>query len=213
MAYMISLFFRGTRISYHLLLFFVLPIFFETDFILGLWLGSVPEYTTLFTRLVLVNSLLESFTYLMGTAIQATGEVKWYQIIIGGTLLLNVPISYLFLRAGYSPSVVFVVLLIISTVTLFLRLAILRAYLCFSLSGYLVQVLGRAALSTFVACLLPLFLKYGLTGVVIPPIAVIVCSGASTLFTAAYLGLSRSERLYLLNVIKRNYARIGGENL
>ena len=44
-----------------LMLALVTPIIFEADYILGLWLKSVPEYTVSFVRIILFFSLVESF--------------------------------------------------------------------------------------------------------------------------------------------------------
>lgn len=91
LSYTVTLLFRGARFSYYLFLFFAVPLLIETEVILKLWLKNVPEYAVIFTRLVIINSMFESFTYTMGTAIQATGKNKLYQFIVGGTILLNLP--------------------------------------------------------------------------------------------------------------------------
>ena len=100
MHYMEELIFRGAKFSYCLLLVFALPLLMETEFVLSVWLKNVPEYAVIFTRLMIVNSLLESFTYVMGTSIQATGKIRWYQIIVGCTILLNLPFAWLLLNGA-----------------------------------------------------------------------------------------------------------------
>ena len=79
---MLTLVFSSSRLSFFMLLFLGLPIFFEVNFVLSLWLKEVPEYTALFVRLVIINALLDSFNVPMTAATLATGRIKYYQIIV-----------------------------------------------------------------------------------------------------------------------------------
>lgn len=74
--YMNKLVCRGARFSYFLLLIFIVPIVCEGDYILYLWLKTVPEYTPLFLRLILLGSLMTLLGNTMLTAISATGKIK-----------------------------------------------------------------------------------------------------------------------------------------
>lgn len=60
---MMSLVFSSSRICYMLTLLFTLPLLLETPMVLKLWLGTVPDYTILFTRLVLVTIMIETISY------------------------------------------------------------------------------------------------------------------------------------------------------
>lgn len=48
-----SLVLQSSRLAFILMLALVTPIIFEADYILGLWLKSVPEYTVSFVRIIL----------------------------------------------------------------------------------------------------------------------------------------------------------------
>jgi hypothetical protein len=47
--------------------------------------------------------MIESISYPLMTAVNATGKIKLYQIITGGLLVLNLPLSYIILKLGYPP--------------------------------------------------------------------------------------------------------------
>ncbi|KMQ49689.1 hypothetical protein CHISP_3407 [Chitinispirillum alkaliphilum] len=57
----------------------------------------------LFTRLIIVIALIDSLSYPIMTAAQATGKIRNHQLVVGGVLLFNLPISYYFLSLGYPP--------------------------------------------------------------------------------------------------------------
>lgn len=50
-----KLMFRSARFSFYLLFFLSLPVLFETNFILTIWLKTVPENTVIFLRIMIVN--------------------------------------------------------------------------------------------------------------------------------------------------------------
>lgn len=94
----------------------------ETQFILGLWLGIVPEYVVLFTRLVLIESLIEVLGTAMTYGISASGKIARYQILNGTVNLLNLPLSYLLLKLGFGASTVFIVSILTSLIILFVTM-------------------------------------------------------------------------------------------
>ncbi|MDT3387872.1 MAG: oligosaccharide flippase family protein [Bacteroidota bacterium] len=126
MQYMLSLVFKGSRFSYYILWLISLPVIVKADYILSLWLVEVPEHAVHFLQLVIVFSLCESLSGPLKTSMYATGEVKYYQIVVGGLQLMNLPIAYFCLRYGLPPESVFVVSIILSLACLIARLQMLK---------------------------------------------------------------------------------------
>ena len=137
----LSLVFSSSKLTYYLLLFVAVPIMVYAAPILELWLDVVPEHTLLFTELVIAVALVDSLSNPLMTLAQATGNVKGYQAIVGTLLLLNLPISWIFLKLGYPAEVTMVVAIFIAVVSLFARLIILRKIADFPVANYIKQVL------------------------------------------------------------------------
>ncbi len=112
--YMMTLIFQGARLSFYMLLILSLPIIISTSYILTLWLNIVPEYTVIFVRLVLVFAMCESISNPLITAMLATGNIKNYQIVVGGLQLMNLQLSYVLLKLGFPAYFVLVVAIFIS---------------------------------------------------------------------------------------------------
>lgn len=127
--YMIKLVFTGARLSYYLMLLISLPLILSTPQIVHWWLGKVPDYTIVFCRLIIINTLINSISGTLMTGVQATGKIKLYQSVVGGLLLLIVPISYVFLKFGYPPQTTFYVYIALSITSLFARIAIISPIL------------------------------------------------------------------------------------
>ena len=103
---------QSTRFSFFLLLLLALPILLETDFILPIWLRgrNVPDQAVILTQLMVIDGLLNCFTSPLAASVQATGNIRNYQLVIGGTLLLILPLSYVGVTyLGLAPASVFII--------------------------------------------------------------------------------------------------------
>lgn len=79
-----------------------IPLFFEMDYILHLWLGQVPPYTVPFSRCILLIAFINVNNNLLYIPIQGNGEVKSYAIYSGTCAILTLPIIYIIFKHGYS---------------------------------------------------------------------------------------------------------------
>lgn len=200
---MLNLVRESSRFSFYLLLFLSLPVIFETQIILDLWLGkNVPTYAVSFIRLVLLVSMSESLSMPLQFANHATGNIKTYQLIVGGLQLLNFPIAWIGLRLGFSPNSVYVIALIISQFAFFARLVILRKKLGLRVRTFITKVYMNVLAVGFCAAIIPIVYAIWATRgneqtwsqVVFTIILCLACSAASTMF----IGLNANERRTLL---------------
>ena len=122
LPYMHKLILSSSKYGAYLFLIIAVPLLSNTSYVLSLWLGQVPAHTVAFTQLMLLtcmNSVLKMPT-LMG--IHATGDIKRFQIVEGSLLLTVVPIAYAFLKWRHiQPETVFIIYLLVETVTQFAR--------------------------------------------------------------------------------------------
>lgn len=101
--HMITLMAACSKYSFFLLYCIALPFFCNTDYILRLWLGTYPQYTITFCNIIMINILLSSLSQGFIPAIQATGKIKWFQIISSTMSLFTIPLACLFFWLGASP--------------------------------------------------------------------------------------------------------------
>ena len=202
---MLTLVFSSSRLSFFMLLFLGLPIFFEVNFVLSLWLKEVPEYTALFVRLVIINALLDSFNVPMTAATLATGRIKYYQIIVSFFLFLNLPISYVFLKLGCQPEITMVVSIVISFVLIFIRIFLLRRLIYFEYRNYFKEVLIPIFNTSVIAFLLPYFFKDVLLDNTDYPILMIVMVCSCSLLSIMLLGLKSDEKKGVIKLLMRKF--------
>lgn len=178
---MMSLVLRGSKLSFILLFLVALPLCLRVDYVLGLWLGDVPTYTAEFVALVMVVSIFDSMAIPLGKAIDATGNIKWFQIIVSIVMLLDIPVSYIILLFGVEPFIVMFGSIAVSLVGLFVRLYIIkRRFDMFSIFSYTKDVLLRclvAAGSSYLICsFLEQYILGGFVGLVLVCILSLIIS-------------------------------------
>ena len=119
---MLQLTSSATKFSIFIFMLLALPIFLELPLLLKLWLKNVPDYTVVFCRLILIYMLLEKMTFEITNAIRAVGDVKRFQLIETMIQISNIPLSYLFLKIGFQPTVIYIITIFITVSITFERL-------------------------------------------------------------------------------------------
>lgn len=205
--YMSKLVFRSSRLAFFLLFIMALPIINNREYILSLWLGEYPEYTSVFVLLILIDSLINILSGSIQTAINATGRIKYYQTIVGGILLANLPIAYLLLKFGASVYVPFVASILLSLVAMVVRLLVFKRQTGISYGKFYTNVLPRTIAVVILSCIITqccgfnnaITFSHLMLNVVITLIVV-----ATAIF---FVGLEKDERAWavakLNSIIKR----------
>ena len=196
------LMFRSARFSFFLLFFLTLPVLLETNWILAIWLKQVPEDTVIFTQIMICISLLYTNINPCVIANQATGKVKTYQIVTGGTLLMVLPLSYVVLKLGAPVYSVFLVNFAVETFALFLRMYMLRNLINLPLRQYLCNIHIPILLVVCTSVILPYFVRMQMEEGFIRFIVVGMSCVISVATSAFFLGFSKSEKTFFISKFK-----------
>lgn len=200
--YMHSLIFRSSRFTFFLLLCICLPVFMEADFLLGLWLKEVPEYTAVFLRIILCVTIIDAVANPLMISAQATGRVKVYQTVVGGILLSILPVSYIVLKFGGNPQSVFIVHLVICAIAFTVRLFIIRPMIGLQINKYFKDVIMRCLLAGGTAFIVPLLLENFFEDTACTSVLLCVMSIVSAGISSFCIGMTPSERTTLLHRLK-----------
>lgn len=97
LEYMSILIIKSMKYSFFMLWILALPICFQADTILQIWLGNTPPHTSFFVILLLMSAFQEALANPLNTATEAIGNIKKIKIITSVVTLLTLPISYILL--------------------------------------------------------------------------------------------------------------------
>lgn len=201
-----TLVFSISKYSYFLMLLMALPLMLNMDYVLRLWLKNPPEYSTSFSQLILIFCLIDSLTGPLWTAMQATGKIKQYMIVTSLCLLLNLPVTYLFLWMGYAPESLFIIQIIVNIITLFVRLCFQKKYLQIGIQDYLKSVVFPILLVSILVTPIPIVIG----GYFETFSKFVVTTMTSVLLTVVFVyigGLSKAEKLFVKAFIRNKIHR------
>ena len=197
-----------SKYSYFLMIIIAIPIINNVDFLLCLWLKNPPTHTNTFLKLILVYSLIDSLHGPLWCAMNATGKIKSYQIITSLVLLLNLPCSYIALSLFDYPELIIIVQIILSVITLLVRIYYAKIQCGISFSFYYINAFSAVLKVSILAFPLS-FLVYSFFS-----------SGFIKLFIGSilyefilfvviyYFGINESERKSILTILNRILQKI-----
>ena len=203
--YMQTLIFGGAKYSFFLMLLLCAPIILSTPQVLSWWLGTVPDYTIIFCRLVLVESLINSISGTLMAGVQATGKIKLYQGIVGGLLLLILPISYAFLQMGYPPETTLYVSISVGVLALVARLIIVSSILRFSKKLFIKRVIIPIVLISGIMISVGITLTEILDGSISRFLIANTIITFAIIFLIWFVGLNKMERNFVVKKISNSF--------
>lgn len=194
-----SLMFRSAKFSFFLLFFLTLPVLMETNFLLTIWLKNVPDNAVIFTKIMICIALIYTTANPCIIANQATGEVKKYQMVVGSTLLLILPISYLVLKLGAPAYSVFIVHFFIESIAQFARMYMLRKLINMPIGQYIKNVYIPIAFTVLFSIPLPIVMYNQMDGGWIRFILVGLSCAISVALSVFIIGLTKAERAFFID--------------
>jgi O-antigen/teichoic acid export membrane protein len=204
-GYMTNLVIRTSKFSFFLLFILTLPIILEIDYILKLWLKLVPDYTAIFTILILINALIDTVSGPLMAAMAATGKIKVYQLVVGGLSILILPVTYLFFKFGYPPESTFIVSINIAVVAFVFRLLFTKKQIPeFSIRQFIQEVLIRNIPVILLSVLIPWLIISNMHPGFTRLILVTLTSLSISIITIYSVGLKNNERLFIKNAMLKS---------
>lgn len=151
---------RSSKFSYFILLILTCPVILNLEYILHLWLGEFPQYTTEICVFILIASLIDCLSGPLWVTVFASGKIKYYQIVISIVILLNIVVAIICGKLHWEPQYVYAGMCFINTLSLIVRLYYAHKEAQLSVSFFLKKSLQPVALVTLVAGLPSVLLIY-----------------------------------------------------
>ncbi len=205
--YLMKLLYKGSRLSFYMLLLLSLPIIIETDCILSVWFKVVPEHTVNFVRLILVLAMCESISLPLITVMLATGKIRNYSIIVGGLNMMNFPFSYLLLYWGFEPESTILLAIVISQGCFIIRIVMLRKKTGLSARNFIREVYMNIIIVSVLSCIFPMLIYNVVGDRVLRIVLVVVGSFISTSTVIYYVGCTSNERAFVKSKIRKLFKK------
>ena len=204
----VRLTFLLTKAQGLMMVLIALPLFFEVDLLLGVWLKEVPYYSTVFTKWVIVLSVISTLRNTYGPLYMATGDVKTLQWSTGLIYIMNLPLSYIALKMGYEPVVTMQIAVVIEVITWGLSYWYMKWKFHFPLGRYVVEAIVPLFIIVAVTASLLLGVHFLMPDMGVWRFLLIGLIDVVFVLGLAYLVLlTKSERGFALNAIRSKIHR------
>lgn len=191
----------GTKTTFFIVTIFFIPIMTDADFILKLWLKSVPQYTYTFCFLLLFTNILQNLTLFIPQAINAVGKIKKYTLY---TTLINIsilPFSYIFFCLNKPPFYIYIIMAFTT-----IGKSILDLYFGQKLCGInSIKFIKEVILKLLLCVLLSFILSYLIKSCFTPSLfrfcTISIASITTYIFCFYFIALDNLEKEFLKNLI------------
>lgn len=145
-----------TKISFIMLYMMVLPVCYEINLILNIWLGdTVPEYTAIFSILILAITLVDILQTPITMIVYADGRIGAYNVWTSLLGLLVLPAAYFTLKCNANPILVYIISLGISLIIQIASMILMKKVVGFNLLPYIKDVILPLLMVTVMTCMIP----------------------------------------------------------
>jgi len=207
--YMNDLMIKGAKYATLLFWLISLTIFVEADYILGVWLVEVPDYSVIFLRLIIVYSIFQALSYTLYVGMLATGHIKRYQIVIGTITASSFVICFFFFKMNYGPEWSYISIIITAFINMFVRLKLLEEIVG-QFSGYI--FLKGAIIKSFLVIIISTSFVYLVKSILnisgfYSFIITLLLSILAVIFFSYLFALDRKEKKMILSRTNMIYRR------
>lgn len=197
-----SLVFKSSKMSFFLMLMIVTPLVVRMNSLLGLWLTEVPECTTIFAQLILIEYLIRSSYTPIAQICFASGKVRLYQFSIACLFITTFIVSYILFRNHFPVYSTFIVAVAIAIIGLFVRLIILHKLNGFPMLEYLKKVTAPMAVVMAISLVISFVVGRLLPATLLGTLASCLASLLIALCASWTIGLDTQERIFVTSRVK-----------
>jgi len=199
---MLYLSMMASKFSSFLMIIFTIPLYYEMNFVLKIWLNDVPEFTLIFSRLIILLSFIKMLTVGLQVAIQAYGDIKHYQMIVGTTILFTLPFSWIVLFMGYPVYTSLIVAIVIELIASIERIIIINKKTKMSISEYLKKVYLKVMVVSLPSILILFFIDSFMSEGFLRLTVTITSTFIISITMIFYFGISMNDRFRLTKYVK-----------
>lgn len=189
------------KASIYLILLIVVPLSLEMDFVLNLWLKDVPKGATLICQLTLISALVRTLFGGLDKLIQASGKIRWFQVVGSFIEISCLPISFVLFKLGLPAYVVIVVYILMTVVNALVGYVMMRKILNFDVMSYAKHVLFPATWVIMVLLLFSYFYYLLILESYIWHMAGLLTCFIVTLLIVFLVGLNKCEKQHVLQIL------------
>lgn len=196
-----------SKFSFLLLALVGIPVLFEMQTLLELWLGEVPPNTMLFGCTFLSMQIIDMLTTGLGLANRAIGNIGKYTLYTYTPKLLILPFGWVLLNNGISLLAICVMMVVIETICMIIRIPLLRKEKGFCSRSFVYDVIFKSLPPSIISVITCFVICHFLHN---PYRLFVTFSVSGFLFgiVAFYVSLVENERKKVLSIVNNIFIKL-----
>lgn len=202
-----NLIYSVCKMSFYLIFTLSLPFAINVHFIMDFWLEDVPNHTESFFVLLLIYAYLDVLVYPLDVAAQATGKLKLYSLLVSISVLSSLVLSYAAFTFNAMPESIYIIAIVMSFVTLYIRLLCLKKIIGISVAKFVKEILLKSIEVAVLSIIIPLLIHYYASDTLYMVVINFVFSFISTITVVYFIGLTSIEKAlmsFMISSIRKN---------
>lgn len=205
MSSCMRLHYKSSKFGFYLYMVMAMPLISIIDPLLSIWLVEVPAYASLFSVLSIIYIQITTMGGTLQNIVQAVGNVKFFQLSNGVLKLFPIAIVYFLFKIGSPVESYLYVLIIISIISIFIQIIAVKKTLPeYSIKKFITIVIMPEIIAFIIPCIVSLSIYFSRVTVLLSFFLSLCCAilvFIITLLSIWFLGLTKSEKLWLKNFI------------
>lgn len=194
---------RVGRYTFLLVIIVFFSLFIHLDYILQLWLKSVPEGTLLYIQWTLIAVLCGAGTAGLPSLIIAHGNLKWFTYTNSALQFAIIPLMMVLFSYGFHAEYAIVLQCVYQVIAYLITFHILKILIHFKIRRYFLDTF-KAPLIVFAILTVFILLYYHFSvDTMMHPILGILMMGTIAVALAFTIGITAKERMLIVNYIKQ----------
>ncbi|WP_278909408.1 lipopolysaccharide biosynthesis protein [Leyella stercorea] len=196
-----KLVFYSAKYSFLLLTLFLVPVMVNVHYILNLWLTTVPPFCEIFVQLMLLQSLIHILFNPITTIVNATGNIKQYQIGTFIILISNIFFIYVVYEAGCAAYIGIIVQCIITFIQLLFSMFVMQKVTCINAMSFFRNVVLHVFCIFAICFIFSYGCKYYLMSIDWHPLISILASIIITTTVCFFIGISKNIKEKIITLL------------
>lgn len=198
--YFFKLIYASTKISFILQLLISIPVVFNIEYILNIWIGKYPDITPSLIRVIVLFYLIDAFQYPLLQAVHANGHIKTHQVVVSLIKLLVIPVFYIVLKITASASMAYLVWVVGGFLCSSFRIIYMKRLIGLDIWDYLNKVVLRIFLLAFIAVIITYYIGMRAGNGLERLLLTLISSCITIVVLSLLFVFDRTEKCYLSSI-------------
>lgn len=181
------------KLGFSMMSLIAIPVLVMLPDVLNIWLGTYPEKTVFYARMMIIACMANQITLGLSTANQAFGKIKTFSIVVSSVRMSALPISIVLLLMGCPGTAAMIVYAVCESLASVSRILVMKKITGLKIRGFLMDVIVDLIIPVFLSLIVCLALC-GMVKGVFGLLFAIFCSVLAYTVSIYLFGLTKEEK-------------------